>query len=107
MVKNADGSRRRSEVSVLGGVADLEPLTHLPESVRMVWRELVAPMRGSAVLDRVDAPALEAMSRSVARWREAEALLDSEGLFVTSPNGYKIAHPGIAVAQKAQAEYRS
>lgn len=62
---------------------------------------------GAAVLDRVDALALEAMTRSVLRWREAEQLLDVEGLFVSSPNGYKIAHPGIAVAQKAQAEYRS
>lgn len=62
---------------------------------------------GAAVLDRVDAPALEAMTRSVLRWREAEQILDVEGLFVASPNGYKIAHPAIAVAQKAQAEYRS
>ena len=102
-----DGKRRRSDVSVIGGVVDLEPPDHLPSATRAVWRELVDPMRGSAVLDLVDAPALEAMSRSVLRWREAEAILDVEGLFVSSPNGYRVAHPAIAVAQKAQAEYRS
>jgi P27 family predicted phage terminase small subunit len=106
-VRNADGTRRRSEVTVIGGVNDLEPLPHLPEHVQVVWRELVEPMRGAAILDRVDAPALEAMSRSVARWREAEQLLDVEGMFVSSPNGYRVAHPAIAVAQKAQTEYRN
>ena len=102
-----DGKRRRSDVAVVGGLVDLEPLEHLPARVQEVWRELVEPMLGAAVLDRVDAPALEAMARSVVRWREAESVLDAEGLFVSSPNGYQIAHPAIAVAQKAQAEYRA
>lgn len=92
---------------MIGGLMDLEPPAHLPSAVCSIWRELVEPMSGAAVLDLVDAPALEAMSRSVLRWREAEAILDVEGLFVSSPNGYRVAHPAIAVAQKAQAEYRS
>ena len=92
---------------MIGGLVDVEPPGHLPSAARIIWSELVDPMRGTAVLDRVDAPALEAMARCVLRWREAEALLDVEGLFVSSPNGYRVAHPAIAVAQKAQAEYRS
>lgn len=106
-IVTADGKRRRSDVAVVGGLVDLEPPDHLPPVVQSVWRELVEPMRGAAVLDVVDAPALEAMSRCVVRWRLAEAELDAEGLFVSSPNGYKIAHPAIAIAQKAQAEFRS
>lgn len=106
-IVTTDGKRRRSDVAVIGGLRDLEPPTHLPSAAQSIWRELVEPMMGAAVLDRVDAPALEAMTRSVLRWREAEQLLDVEGLFIASPNGYKIAHPAIAVAQKAQAEYRS
>ena len=102
-----EGKRRKSEVAVIGGLRDLEPPAHLPSAARVIWRELVEPMMGAAVLDRVDSPALEAMTRSVLRWREAEMVLDTEGLFVSSPNGYKIAHPAIAVAQKAQADYRS
>lgn len=92
---------------VIGGLRDLEPPEHLPSPVRAVWRELVEPMMGAAVLDRVDAPALEAMSRCVVRWRMAEAEVDADGLFWVLPTGHKQAHPGIAVAQKAQAEYRS
>lgn len=106
-IVTVDGKRRRSDVAVIGGLEDLEPPAHLPSAARQVWRELVEPMMGGALLDRVDAPALEAMTRSVLRWREAEQILDVEGLFVASPNGYRVAHPAIAVAQKAQAEYRS
>ena len=106
-IVTADGKRRRSDVAVIGGLVDLEPPKHLPSAARSVWVELVEPMRNAALLDVVDSPALEAMTRSVLRWREAEAVLDVEGLFVSSPNGYNIAHPAIAVAQKAQAEYRT
>ena len=106
-VKSPDGKLRAGSLAIVGGLCDLEPPAHLPSAACAVWRELVEPMMGAAVLDRVDSPALEAMTRSVLRWREAELVLDTEGLFVSSPNGYKIAHPAIAVAQKAQAEYRS
>lgn len=106
-LKTADGARRRSDVSVIGGLVDLDPPDHLPSAARLVWSELVDPMRGTAILDRVDSPALEAMTRCVLRWREAEGILDVEGLFVASPNGYRVAHPAIAVAQKAQSEYRN
>jgi len=94
-------------VAVIGGLCDLEPLPHLPAEVQAVWRELVEPMIGAGILDLVDAPALEAMSRSVARWRMAEAEVDRDGVFWVLGTGHKQAHPGIAVAQKAQAEYRA
>ena len=106
-VRNPDGSKRRTEVAVIGGLGDLEPAQHLPVAVQDAWRELVEPMRGAAVLDRVDAPALEAMSRCVVRWRMAEAEVEKDGMFWVLPTGHKQAHPGIAIATKAQAEYRA
>jgi len=106
-LQTTDGKRRRSEVAVIGGLVDVQPPDHLPSYVQEVWRELVEPLAGAAILDRVDAPALEAMSRAVARWRMAEAEVDAEGMFWVLPTGHKQAHPGIAIAQKAQAEYRS
>lgn len=105
--RNADGTKRKTEIQVIGGLRDLEPSASLPPHVQDVWRELVEPMRGAAILDIVDAPALEAMSRCVARWRMAEAEVDRDGPFWVLPTGHKQAHPGIAIAQKAQAEYRS
>lgn len=96
------------EVVVLGGKPTTLPApSNLTENEATVWDEIVPPLLEVGLLDRVDVPALEAIATSVARWREAELVLREEGLFVASPNGYRIAHPAIAVSQKAQAEYRS
>jgi P27 family predicted phage terminase small subunit len=96
------------EVIVLGGrPTDMPAPANLTEHEAAVWDEVVPPLLAVGLLDRVDAVALEAIACSVARWREAEEVLRAEGLFVASPNGYRIAHPAIAVSQKAMAEYRS
>lgn len=99
--------KRRAEAPVIAPTTDVDAPGDLPAGVRRVWTELARPMADAGLLDRVDAFALEAIARCVDRWRQAEALLDEEGMFVASPNGYKIAHPAIAVSQKAQAEYRA
>ena len=86
-------------------VANLEPPKSLPAGVRSAWREIAAPMAEAGLLDRADAPALEAAARCIDRWRRAEALLDEEGL-VTDAHGGR-PHPAFTIATKAQAEYRA
>jgi P27 family predicted phage terminase small subunit len=86
-------------------VVGIEPPADLPAGVRKAWREIAAPMADAGLLDRADAPALEAAARCIDRWRRAEALLDEEGL-VTDAHGGR-PHPAFTVATKAQAEYRS
>lgn len=99
--------KTRADAVQIAPTSDVEPPRDLPAGVRKVWSELARPMADAGLLDQVDAVALEAIARCVDRWRQAEQLLDEEGMFVASPNGYKVAHPAIAVSQKAQAEYRS
>jgi len=110
-IRKREGTYRKSEhgeVVVIGGKpATLEPTSTLTDREREAWDEIVPPMLAVGLVDRVDVPALEAIAISVARWREAEEVLREEGLFVASPNGYRVAHPAIAVSQKAAAEYRS
>jgi P27 family predicted phage terminase small subunit len=86
-------------------VVGIEPPADLPAGVRKAWREIAAPMADAGLLDRADAPALEAAARCIDRWRRAEALLDEEGL-VTDAHGGR-PHPAFTVATKAQAEYRA
>ena len=86
-------------------VVDIEPPESLPAGVRKAWREIAAPMADAGLLDRADAPALEAAARCIDRWRRAEALLDEEGL-VTDAHGGR-PHPAFTIATKAQAEYRA
>ena len=83
----------------------LEPPPDLPAGVRKAWAEIAGPMAEAGLLDRADAPALEAAARCVDRWRRAEALLDEEGL-VTDAHGGR-PHPAFTIATKAQAEYRA
>jgi P27 family predicted phage terminase small subunit len=110
-VRKKEGTYKPSEhgeVVVIGGRPDSLPApAHLTEHEVALWDEVVPPLLKVGLLDAVDAFAIEALVLSVSRWREAEELLKAEGMFVSSPNGYRIAHPAIAVAQKAQAEYRS
>jgi P27 family predicted phage terminase small subunit len=55
----------------------------------------------------VDLPALEMMSVSLATFREACEILEQDGDYVASPNGYAIAHPAVAVRNKAASEFRA
>jgi P27 family predicted phage terminase small subunit len=87
-------------------VTDLVPPESLPAGVRRAWREIATPMAAAGLLDRADAPALEAAARCIDRWRRAEDTLDTEGLTIEAHGGVH-AHPCVAVAAKAQAEYRS
>lgn len=96
------------EVVVLGGKpATLDAPDHVTDRVRDVWAEIVPPLLAVGLLDRADVPAIEAMASAVAQFREANEVVAREGMFVASPNGYRIAHPAVAVANKAAAEYRS
>lgn len=110
-LRKLEGTYKPSEHGesvVIGGRPDALPAPdRLTEHEAAVWDEVVPPLLAVGLLDRVDTFALEALVLCVSRWREAEELLKVEGMFVQSPNGYRIAHPGIAVAQKAQSEYRS
>lgn len=96
---------RHGEVVVVGGrPTSFEAPVHLKPAARKVWDELIPIVQ--PIVDRADMWALEALVEEVVRWREAERILEEEGMWVLSPNGYKIAHPAIAVAQKAKKEYR-
>jgi len=74
---------------------------------RVTWLEVVVPLAGAGRVALEDRPTCEAFVLSVVTMREAQVVLDSEGYFVESPNGYRIAHPAVAVRDKAMAEVRA
>lgn len=110
-VRKREGTYRKSEhgeVVVLGGKPTaLDAPAHVTERVRQAWGEIVPHLLAVGLLDRADVPALEALCSAVAQYREANEVIAAEGMFVESPNGYRIAHPAVAVANKAAAEYRA
>lgn len=67
--------------------------------VGVVWDELIA--KGAR-----PGPQLEAYAGQVARLRDAQARLASEGLIIEDPRGNPIPHPAIAIEKAAQDEIR-
>lgn len=110
-VRKREGTYNKAqhgEPVVIGGhLADLEPSDRLTPAGQKAWRELVPLMSASGLLDRADIGAVEMMVEAYAEWQEALELLKVEGSYVSSPNGYKIAHPAITVKNKAAQEYRA
>lgn len=104
-VRDATG-KVRPDARGSSPVRHLPPPDELPAGVRRAWAEIAEPMAQAGLLDKADAPALEAAARCIDRWRRAEEQLDREGLTIEAHGG-EHAHPCVAVAAKAQAEYRS
>jgi P27 family predicted phage terminase small subunit len=88
--------------------SDLGALASRPDARWRKSPDVVERLTGlqAGLLDRADAPALEAAARCIDRWRRAEDTLDAEGL-VQESHGGTHAHPCVAIAAKAQAEYRA
>ncbi len=103
-VRDATG-KVRPDARGSSPVRHLAPPDDLPAGVRRAWAEIAEPMAQAGLLDKADAPALEAAARCIDKWRAAEALMDAEGIVTEAYGGRP--HPAFAVAMKAQAEYRS
>lgn len=76
---------------------------YLSSDVATVWLE-VTQAHGDP--DRIAGPSLEAYCGQVARLREAQRRLASEGLVIANPKGDPIPHPAIAIERTAQDEIR-
>lgn len=75
---------------------------HLPDDVRAVWVEMTADWEDPAAPD----PSLEAYCGQVARLRDAQRRLASEGSVISDPRGHPIPHPALAIERAAQDEIR-
>lgn len=73
---------------------------HLPDDVRKVWAELAhdSPRLG---------PDFEAYCGQVARLRDAQRRISSEGAIVADAKGTPMPHPALAIEKQAQAELRA
>lgn len=83
-----------------------EPPAQLPAHLRDAWDRIAEPMRAAGLLVPADAVAIEAAARCLARWQEAEAVIEREGIIIEGAKG-RVAHPAVRIARDAAAEYRS
>lgn len=81
----------------------MKPPSHLAQDVAEVWSEIVAAHDDP---ERILGPALESYCGQVARLREAQRRLATEGLVIADPKGHPIPHPAISIERVAQDEIR-
>lgn len=74
---------------------------HLSPSAAAVWVQVVEGRPGC------EGPDLEAFCVQVARMRDAQARVDSEGLVVADEKGRPVPHPALAIEKAAQVEVRA
>lgn len=109
-IKRRDGNPGRRPIvdearvgSMVARVEDFPAPASLPESAANVWREIVPEVVELGLVRSVDTTALEALARAVARAREAEALLDRDGVVIEGARGNLVAHPAERIARDSWA----
>ncbi len=81
-----------------------EPHYKLPRAAKRKWRELCQDHVWGQVLTAADRDILEHYCRLHARLLQAEAMVDEHGLLVTSPNGFPVQSPYVAIANRCRAD---
>lgn len=76
------------------------PPKFLSSSAKYEWKRICEVMKDQNVITKADRAALASYCTSYARWKEAEALIDAEGMVLVTDKGYSYQHPAVSIAQK-------
>ena len=76
------------------------PPHFLSSSAKFEWKRICEALKDLNILTRADRAALASYCTSYARWKEAEAIVDAEGMVLVTDKGYSYQHPAVAIAQK-------
>lgn len=76
--------------------------THLPAIAATEWDRIVPELVELGLLSAIDQVALEGYCISYHRWREAEDVLDAEGLTMLTPQNFEMQRPEVSIANQAR-----
>jgi P27 family predicted phage terminase small subunit len=65
------------------------------------WRRISKELERLGLLTKVDRAVLAGYCQEWARWKQAEEVIDAQGLTFTTPNGYVQVRPEVAAAHKS------
>ena len=65
------------------------------------WVKISDQLERCGLLTQVDAAALELYCEAYARWKDALAKIDRDGMVVPSPKGYPLISPYLSIANRA------
>ena len=80
------------------------PPVDTPPDVAAIWTETLEAYGDGAA--RIAGPKLEAYCGQIARLRDAQRRIESEGAVVADPKGNPIPHPALSIERTAQDEIR-
>ena len=89
---------------VIGGRPTIEELVEppkdLPREAQEMWRRDVTLLVDSAMVDRMDRGALEALCIAYARAKQASRVVEADGLFVEGARGQPVIHPAVRLERE-------
>jgi len=95
--------RERAPLVLPAGVPECPE--HLDGHARDAWTLLAGQLAEVGVLSRIDGAALECLCTLWARAREADELIETEGMIIQTPFGPK-KHPALIISDKSWAQFR-
>lgn len=104
-LKRRAGSRRATDTVVVGGRGVPKMPAGLPDRAKTIWRQLVADMQDSGVLDQADWPLIEVAAMTMCRMREAREVIKREGMIVEGQRG-PTTHAAYKIERECMAEVR-
>lgn len=101
-IKKAEGNRgkRKKKVTAEPKGKFGAPPKDLNSAATKLWKELAPRLENRELSAREYRPALEGLCVNLARARECETLLESEGLTFETEKGYIGQHPAVAISIK-------
>ncbi len=85
--------------------SEFKPPRGLSRDARKFWNEVVPQLVEACVVDRVDLAILERLARAWGRIKEAELILDREGLTSVGSKRQLRAHPALQVLKDAESQF--
>lgn len=104
-LKRRAGSRRATDTVVVGGRGVPKMPAGLPDRAKTIWKQLVADMQDSGVLDQADWPLIEVAAMTMCRMREAREVIKREGMIVEGQRG-PTTHAAYKIERECMAEVR-
>lgn len=78
----------------------------LSPEARWLWDQVVEQMTTIGLLKPLDGPALEMACETYARWKQAKAMREAEGLLGQNSQG-RVTGPWIGIEERAAKDFRS
>jgi len=95
------GKKRRYQTEPVAPTGKPLCPKHLGRVAKQEWKSIVPLLEQLGVLSKIDRSALEIYCSAYGRYRQAQQELEKTGYVLTTPNGFKMKSPWVAIMNEA------